>query len=75
MGEATTPFVHACDVHVACGEVAGDLDVTDEWGAGSDLSRVRPSETVISGIANEEGSPSNIEIIPGNVHPPVEGRG
>ena len=27
--KASTPFVHARDVDVACGEIAGDLDIAE----------------------------------------------
>ena len=59
--EAAAAFVHAGDVHVACGQVAGDLDVADEGNAGGDLSRVGPSGTVVSGEADEEGSPPTLK--------------
>ena len=75
MRKASTAFVHARDVHIACGQIAGDLDVADKRRAAGDLSLVGPSETVVSGVADEEGAAPNIEIVPGNVHPPVEGRG
>src|SRR5213596_809655 len=75
MGEAPASLVHAGDVHVARDQVAGDLDVADEGRAGGDLSRVGPGETVVSGVANEECATPNIEVVPGNVHPPIEWRG
>ncbi|PYJ69619.1 MAG: hypothetical protein DME76_08410 [Verrucomicrobia bacterium] len=75
VGEATASFVHASDVYVASGQVAGDLDIADEGSAGGYLSRVGPGETVVSGIADEEGASADIEVVPGNVHSPVEGRG
>src|SRR4029077_10021264 len=56
-------------------QVAGDLDVADEGRAGGDLSRVGPGEAVVSGVANEECAAPNIEVVPGNVHPPIEWRG
>src|SRR5439155_13331317 len=56
------PFVHGCDVHVACRQVAGDLNVAEEGGA--QLSLVGPGETVVSGVADEEGTSSNIEVVP-----------
>src|SRR6266496_3349588 len=46
--EAAAAFVHPSDVHVACGQIAGDLHVADEWSAARDLSRIGPGETVIS---------------------------
>ena len=46
--EAAAAFIHSSDVHVACGQVAGDLHVADEWSAARDLSRIGPGETVIS---------------------------
>src|SRR5439155_23136740 len=72
--EAPAAFVHAGDIHVARGQVAGDLDVADEWGAAGQLSRVGPGGAVVSGIADEEGASPDIEVVPGDVHPPVEGR-
>ena len=74
VGKATAAFVHARDVHVAFGKVTGDLDVADEGRAGGDLSRIGPSDTVVSGVADEQGAIIDSEVVPGNVHPPVEGR-
>jgi len=51
--EAAAAFVHASDVHVACGQVAGDLDVANEGRAGRDLPRIGPGKTVISGVPNK----------------------
>src|SRR5882757_1661566 len=74
VGESSTAFVHARDVDVAIGPVAGDLDVADEGGAGGQLSLLGPRDTVVSGVADEQATAA-IEIVPGDVHPPVEGRG
>src|SRR5438105_5239708 len=73
--EAAAPFVHASDVHVPCDQVTGDLDVADEGAAASDLSLVGPSQTVVSGEPDEEGTTPASKVVPGNIHPPVEGRG
>src|SRR5207245_2742491 len=73
--EAPAAFVHAGDVHVARGQVTGDLDVADERGAAGQLSRVGPSGTVVSGIADEESASPDIEVVPGNVHMPIEWAG
>ena len=75
MGEASASFIHARDVYISCSQIARDLDVADKRRAASDLSRVGPGETVVSGIANEEGASSDVEVVPGNVHAPVERRG
>jgi hypothetical protein len=64
VGKATATFIHARDIHIACGKVAGNLDITDKRCATSDLPRVGPTDTVISGIANKEGSAAYIEVIP-----------
>src|ERR1044071_1278991 len=72
VGEATAAFVHAGDVNIARSKVAGDLDITDEGSASRNLSRVSPSHAIIGGIAEEEGTRCNIEVVPGNVHPPIE---
>src|ERR1700682_5150437 len=72
VGEATAAFVHAGDVHVACGQVTGDLDIADEGSAGGNLSRVGPSPAVVGGVAEEEGAAPDSEVVPGNVHPPKE---
>src|SRR5450432_2129926 len=72
VGEATAAFVHAGDVHVACGQVTGDLDIADEGSAGGNLSRVGPSRAIVGGIADEEGAAPDTEVVPGNVHPPIE---
>src|SRR5205807_4271767 len=74
-GEAPASFVHAGDVHVARGQVAGNLDVADEWGASGQLACVGPSETVVSRVADEEGAAPDIEVVPGCVHPPIKRRG
>src|SRR5439155_8632311 len=45
--EATAAFIHPGDVHVARGQVAGDLDVADEWSAARELSRIGPCHPVV----------------------------
>src|SRR5262249_44131148 len=75
VGKAAATFVHACDVHIACGKVAGNLDIADKRRAAGDLSRVGPSKAVVSGIANEERTTAHIEVVPRNVHPTIEWRG
>ena len=72
MWETSSAFVHPSDVYVACGEVPGHLDVANE--AAGDLSLVPPSQTVVSGVANEDVLAAS-EIVPGNVHPSVGWRG
>src|SRR5882757_1920260 len=72
VGKASAAFVHASNVHVACGQITSDLNVSDEGCARRDLSGVGPGHTVVSGIAKKEGATANIEIVPRNVHPPVE---
>ena len=48
MWETAAAFIHPGDVHVARGQVAGDLDVADKWSAARDLSRIGPGDTVVS---------------------------
>ena len=60
-GEAAAILVHAGDVNIPRGEVAGDLDVADEGRAGRDLSRIGPGHTVVSGIAKKEGPTANVK--------------
>ena len=74
MGKAAAPFVHAGDVHVAGGEVASDLDIANERRAGGNLSRVCPSQAIVSRVADEERAAADVEVVPGSVHPPVEWR-
>src|SRR5207302_8903936 len=73
----TAVFVHACDVHVARNLVGGDLNVSDEDGPSGnrEVHRRTPSGTVISRAHDRDGRPSIIEVVPGNIHPPEEGRG
>src|SRR5439155_22982480 len=66
-GSAPASFVHASDIHVACGLIAGDLDLPDEGAAGRQLVR-GPSGTIVSGDADEEGTAPNSEVVPRNVH-------
>src|SRR2546429_4063309 len=63
-------FVHACDVQVAIGIIAGDLHVADK--AGGHLSPVGPSQTVVSTVTDEDGASPNGEVVFGHVHPPKE---
>ena len=76
VGKTAATFIHARDVHSACGKVAGDLDIADEWAVGGQLSLVGegPGETVVSREDDFE-SAIVIEIVPGNVHVSVMGRG
>ena len=73
--KAAVTFGHACDVHIACGKVAGNLDIADKRRTAGDLPRVGPSKTIVSGIANEERTTAHIEVVPRNVHSPIEWRG
>ncbi|PYI48437.1 MAG: hypothetical protein DMF11_03520 [Verrucomicrobia bacterium] len=52
-------------------QVAGNLDVADE--AGVEL-RLRPCGAVV-GVSDIECAAPDVEVIVGNVHPPVEGAG
>ena len=63
-------FVHARDVHSACGQVAGDLHIADEWAGRGQLS-LGPGATVVSREADSE-APSISEVVPRDVHPPKE---
>ncbi|PYK37736.1 MAG: hypothetical protein DME60_12100 [Verrucomicrobia bacterium] len=74
VGEPSAAFVHPGDVDVAVDLVTGDLDVADEGDAGGDLSLVGPGDSVVSGEADKDAL-ATTEVIPGDVHPPVEGRG
>src|SRR5450432_2667454 len=73
VGKATAVFVHAGDVDVARGQVTGDLDIADEGSAVAHCYRGAPSHTVVSRAANEEAAAPDTEVVPGNVHPPIEG--
>src|SRR6266436_1792550 len=74
MGETTAVFVHGGDVNYSVARhVTGDLDVPDE--AAVQLTKIGPSQAVIGGIADTQGTTTNSEVVPGNVHPPVERRG
>src|SRR5262249_29896384 len=73
--KAAATFVHACDVHIACGKVAGNLDIADKRRAAGDLLRVGPSKTIVGGIANEERTTAHMEVVPGNVYSPIKWRG
>src|ERR1700730_6407064 len=70
--EASTAFVHAGDVHVACHQVTGNLDVADECGC--DLYRAVPGSPVISGESDVDALAGS-EVVPGDVHIPEVGRG
>ena len=72
MGKATATFIHSCDVHIARGEVAGNLDVADEWYAARDLPSVSPSDSIISGITDEERTTADIEVVLRDVHPAIK---
>src|SRR5262249_34605120 len=67
---SSASFVHAGDVYGACGRVAGDLDITNEW-AGRRQLLLAPGDTVISRKADSE-APSISKVVPGDVHPPEE---
>src|SRR5207247_7761749 len=51
---AVRPFVHAGNVHIACDQVARDLDVADERGAAAHIYRAAPSGTAVSGVGTED---------------------
>ena len=70
--KATTAFIHPGDVYIARGEVAGDLDIADEWRAAGDLSCVSPSEPIVRGITNEKRTAADIEVVPGDVHAAIK---
>ena len=63
---------HTGDVHVARGRVTRDLNVADDGAPGGDVSLVEPSETVVS--REPDGDAPALEVVPGNVHSPEEGR-
>ena len=68
-------FVHTRDVDgPVAGHVASDLGIANE-SAGVAQLFAGPSLTVISGEGDLEGAAANSEVVPGNVHPPKEGRG
>ena len=64
MREAVAAFVDAGNVNIACGLIAGDLDIADEWRAGRNLSRICPSQAVVSRVGNEQCTAADIEIVP-----------
>ncbi len=61
VGKAAATFIHAGDVNIACGKVAGNLDVADKRSAAGYLPRVGPSEAIVSRIANEERPPPTLK--------------
>ena len=68
--QAAAAFVHCRHVNPATAlQVAGDLDVADE--AGVEWYQV-PSSTVI-GVDHIQCAAPNVEIVVGDIHPPVEG--
>ena len=72
VGEATTAFVHACEIqHPVARKIASYLHVTDEGAGGSNLYRSVPGEAVITGVGDGEGT----AVAPGNIHAPKEWRG
>ena len=74
MRETSPAFVHPGDVYVACDRVAGDLHVSHEGTATGDLVR-SPGVTIVGGDSHEEGASADMEVVPGNVHVSVMGRG
>src|SRR4029450_10364466 len=68
-----TILVHGGQVHVARDLVDGDLDVADETGV--DRYRGVPGRPVVAGIGHKQGTATDSEVIPGNVHPVGKGRG
>jgi hypothetical protein len=69
--EATAAFIHTCDVHnPVARKVAGDLNVADETGV--DRYRAVPGIPIIAGIGNEKGAATDVEVVPGNIHPSKE---
>ena len=54
MRKATATFIHAGDVNIARGKVAGNLDIADKRSAAGYLPRIRPGEAIVSRISNEE---------------------
>src|SRR5438876_5183139 len=71
-GQAATALVHRCHVNPATAlQIAGDLDVADEAGVKLDSG---PGGAVV-GVDDVEGAAPNVEVIVGNVHPPVEWAG
>jgi hypothetical protein len=71
VAKAATHLIHRGDVHVACDQVASDLHVAEE--SVGDLSLIGPGDTVVSGVADKNALAAS-EVVPGNVHPPKEGR-
>ena len=72
MGETAAAFVHAGDVHVACGKVAGNLNITDE--TGEDIYRRLPRSSVITRVSGKERAADDIVVVPGNIHAAIEWR-
>src|SRR5438105_13015100 len=74
--ETTAAFVHARNVecpiarHVTC-----DLRVADEGTAIDHCYRGAPRSAVVSGEAFNQGAPTHVKVVPGNIHSSEEGRG
>src|SRR6266581_8132510 len=71
-GQAAAALIHRCHVDPATAlQVARDLNVADEAGVELDSG---PGGAVV-GVDDVEGAAPNVEVVVGNVHPPVEGAG
>src|SRR6266478_9298078 len=71
-GQAATALVHRCHVNPATAlQVARDLNVADEAGVELDSG---PGGAVV-GVDDVECAAPDVEVVVGNVHPPVEGAG
>src|SRR6266496_2380224 len=73
--ETSASFVHAGDVHVACRDVPGNLDVTDEGTCVAHQYRAMPRGAVISREGDGECARTYTEIVPRDIHPSVVWRG
>ena len=74
MREAAPAFIHASDVYVACGKIAGDLHVADEVGHSARHDRAAPRGTVITGEGDEDVCVGLTKVVPRNVHSPEKRR-
>src|SRR4029077_6425789 len=67
--------IHPRNVNVACYQIAGDLNVSDEAGSAKrEIHRGTPGDTVVSRSHDRDWRPGIGKVVKGDVHPPVERR-
>ena len=76
MRETATAFVHARDVESPIARhVTGDLRVADEGTAVDHCYRWAPCGAIVGGEGFDQGTPTNVKVVSGDVHSPEERRG